>query len=436
MIASSSIVKRRNGKVALERTKPNAQTDEAKAFPLYFYFSLLIDMFCVALVVPLMSTFVEHFGVSRTWLGAVMAVYGIIQTISTPIMGVLSDKLGKRPILLVSIGGTAVGYLVLAMAGSLQLFWLFILSRVVLGAVRHSASVASALVAERYGGSSNAEKREKSTAAGLGRLQAAISLGFVLGPLAGGFLADWYGLVFVASASAAINTLNLFLMMHATSAVSQDEAKRKKLDISVEKKQSDQGGFNPITLFVKLLFGSRDLSLMLLAMYFLSLSSMLAHTTLGLVLRDQFDFPLSFTGVVISAVSAVSTVVQWFLVPFLVGKFSVRSLTLCSLWVTVAGCAAQSFAYGSSTTFLFGLGVVSIVGAVAGTLNKTHFSSVIGPERAGEAMSAVFMMDGFNRVVGPLAGGVLSDLVGHPLAPVFGATCAAFLAASIRSFQK
>ncbi len=178
--------------------------------PLIFVLlTVMIDAMGIGLIMPIMpNLIVEVQGGSLSeaaiWGGILSASFAVMQFLFSPVLGSLSDALGRRPVLLVSLFVMALDYLVMAVAGSL---WLLLIGRIVGGITAATHATAGAYIADI------SDPKEK--AANFGLLGAAFGAGFVLGPLMGGFLGeiDTRAPFYAAAALAALNfTLGWFVM--------------------------------------------------------------------------------------------------------------------------------------------------------------------------------------------------------------------------------
>lgn len=165
---------------------------------------VLIDMLGFALIVPLLAYFADSFGATAFQTGLLIASYAAMQMISAPILGRISDRFGRRPVFLISILGTFIGFLILAFANSIGMLFF---SRILSGLTAGNISVAQAYIAD--------VTDEKNRARGMGMLGAAFGIGFILGPALGGTLSV-YGFdvpAFVAAGLCFINLLTVFFWL-------------------------------------------------------------------------------------------------------------------------------------------------------------------------------------------------------------------------------
>lgn len=140
--------------------------------------TVLIDMIGFGIVIPVLPLYAERFDASGWQIGLLVASFSICQFVFAPVIGRLSDRYGRRPVLLVSILGTAVGFLIMGVAGAL---WMLFLGRIIDGISGANIGTAQAYMADI----TTPEERSKS----MGLIGAAIGMGFVFGPALGGLMA-------------------------------------------------------------------------------------------------------------------------------------------------------------------------------------------------------------------------------------------------------
>jgi MFS transporter, DHA1 family, tetracycline resistance protein len=173
-----------------------------KASLLFIFATIAIDSIGLGIIIPALPDVIRRFiteevGVSRIY-GYFIAVYALMQFIFSPLLGRLSDRFGRRPVLLCSLAGGAVDYFLMALAPTLPLLFL---GRIVAGISGASYSVASAYIADI----STDENRSKN----FGVIGAGFGLGFIVGPAIGGVLAATYGPMYPFIAAGVFNLINL-----------------------------------------------------------------------------------------------------------------------------------------------------------------------------------------------------------------------------------
>ena len=149
---------------------------------LVIFITVFIDLIGFGIVIPVLPFYVEgtKFNASPSTVGLLFASYSIMQLIFTPILGRLSDRYGRRPILLISLIGTGIGFLILGFATTL---WMLFAGRIIDGISGGNISTAQAYIADI----TTPENRAK----GMGLIGAAFGLGFIFGPAIGGVLSRW-----------------------------------------------------------------------------------------------------------------------------------------------------------------------------------------------------------------------------------------------------
>jgi MFS family permease len=159
-------------------------------------FTVFLDMVGYGIVIPLLPLYVSRMGASALTVGLILTSFSIAQLIATPLLGRLSDRIGRRSIILVSLVGNAASMLLFAYATDKNILWLFFASRVLAGATAGNLSACQAAIAD--------VTARTERAAAMGRLGAGIGLGIVIGPAVGGLLSDNLWLPPVAAAAMAV----------------------------------------------------------------------------------------------------------------------------------------------------------------------------------------------------------------------------------------
>ncbi|PDT18941.1 TCR/Tet family MFS transporter [Rhizobium hidalgonense] len=166
--------------------------------------AIILDAVGIGLIFPILPSLlcdVTHAENVAPFIGALTALYAIMQFIFAPVLGALSDRLGRRPVLLISLAGAAVNYLFLAFAPNLLMLFL---GRAIAGLTSANMSVATAYITDI--------SPEETRARRFGLFNAMFGLGFIIGPVAGGVLGDyWLRLPFIAAA--VLNGANLLLAL-------------------------------------------------------------------------------------------------------------------------------------------------------------------------------------------------------------------------------
>ena len=170
---------------------------------LVIFLTVFIDLIGFGIVVPLVPMFSRNFGASAWLIGVIIASYSAMQFIFSPIWGKLSDRHGRRPILLISTAGAAISYVIFAFASLHGNLWLLLASRLFAGACGGNITVAQAYVADI----SKPEERSKK----LGLIGMAFGLGFIFGPAISGVMLHFFGPTAPGWSAATLCALNFLL---------------------------------------------------------------------------------------------------------------------------------------------------------------------------------------------------------------------------------
>jgi len=171
-------------------------------------FTVLVDILGFGIVIPILPFYVTSFGASPLTVTMLFSAFAFFAFLSSPFLGALSDKMGRRPVLLASIASTAIGWFVFASATSIPLLFL---GRIIDGAAAGNFTVAQSAIVDL-------SKDEKDRSANLGIIGATFGIGFMVGPFLGGFLSTvshsfpfW-----VAGGLACLNTMMAYFFLPET----------------------------------------------------------------------------------------------------------------------------------------------------------------------------------------------------------------------------
>jgi DHA1 family tetracycline resistance protein-like MFS transporter len=346
---------------------------------------VFVDVLGFGLILPLLPYYATRFGASPFLIGLLTASYPAAQIIGSPILGRLSDRFGRRPILMVSIAGTAVSFLIL---GSASTVWMLFAGRMLDGLTGGNFTVAQSYIAD--------VTTEKDRARGLGLTGAAFGLGFIIGPALGGLLSQWgYGVpAYVAAAVAALNVLLvLFFLPESLS----DERK-------AELAASPRGGVTAKRLMEALrrpLFGDALQLRLFFGFAFATFQTMfslwaLKHLSLG---------PQAI-GLLLAYVGVLSVIVQLSLIGPLARRFSEGLL----LVVTLCVAGVFFFAWGVSPNIpvlLVVLTPLCFAISIQNTVSQSVLSKTVGPTEIGGAFGLSSAVQNIGSIAAPIIGGAI-----------------------------
>jgi DHA1 family tetracycline resistance protein-like MFS transporter len=209
-----------------EETQQEEKLDFKRILPIFVI--VLIDLLGLTVIIPLMPLYAAAFGASAFMIGLLGAAYPAMQFIGAPLLGRLSDRYGRKPVLVVSQIGTFIGFLVLALAGNL---WVLFLARLIDGISGANIATAQAAISD--------STTEKTRTQGLGLLGAAFGLGFIIGPIIA-FVSlaasgnDYRVPALVAAAFSLISIILTATWFHETLPEEQRGKTKKKSDFSIQ----------------------------------------------------------------------------------------------------------------------------------------------------------------------------------------------------------
>lgn len=391
--------------------------------PLVFIFlTIFIDLLGIGIVLPLLPEYVKIVEQS-TWpwlaenrafiVGALTASYALMQFLFAPVLGALGDRFGRRPVLLLSLVGAGLSYLVFALAEQLTflgvetVIGLLFLARIAAGITGASISTAQAYIAD--------VTPPNERARGLGMIGAAFGLGFMLGPALGGLLANvslHAPALFAAALSFANATFGFFRLPES---------------LPPEKRvQSHVRDLNPIKRLLSVA-GDQRVQPFILGSVLFNLAFAGLQSNFPVYSDERFGFSPQQNAFVFAFIGLIAVIVQGFLIRKLVARFGEARLTIVGLILMAIGFAATGLATAGWMLFP-AIGLVALgSGMVTPSLTSLVSQSVSAQEQ-GATLGGVQSYNSLMMVAGPLLAGMLFDLVGQTAPYLIGA---GLLAASL-----
>ena len=356
----------------------------------FIFVTILIDVIGIGVIIPVLPALIEQLtgeGVSRAaqYAGWLSFAYAAVQFLFAPVMGGLSDRFGRRPVLLASLLGLGCDYVFLALAPTLA--WLFV-GRVIAGITGASFTTATAYIADV----STPEKRAQN----FGLVGAAFGLGFIIGPVLGGLFAHWGPRVpfLVAAALSLLNFLYGFFLVPESLPVSQ-------------RRPFEWARANAVASLLRLGKYPKILGLVVaLVLLYLAGSATQSVWTFYGVLKFKWDEKL--IGYSLGAVGVGALVVQGGLVRVLVPRLgTARSITVGLLFY-ITGFVLYAFA--SQGWMMFAITAIYCLGGLAGPALQGSISGQVPANEQGELQGALTSLISATGVVGPL---VMTSLFAH-----------------------
>jgi DHA1 family tetracycline resistance protein-like MFS transporter len=401
------------GPIAATPPAPAAVDPRASRVVTFVFLTVFLDLIGFGIVIPLFPFYVKSMGGSARTVGFLLSCFSFTQLVATPFLGRLSDRVGRRKVILFSLAGNAVSMVLFALATKVSLLSLFFASRVLAGATAGNLAACQAAIADVTTG----ERRAR----GMGRLGAGIGLGLVLGPAIGGALSRFgmWAPPLGAAAMAVADLIAAFFFMPET------RADMKKKAGSVSAASPPAAPRSPASSLAAVL--SQPRLIVVLLLYFCTFLYMTTmQVALALLTKERLGWGQSEVGNVFALFGAVMLVVQGGLIGSIARTFGQVRVVAAGALVSAAGLTTIAFAYHFAP-LLTGLLSLALGLGVTQPLLSSLASDYAGSEQRGAVLGFAQSAGGVARTVGPTLSGFLFDGIGAG-APFAGGAVAAVVA--------
>jgi MFS transporter, DHA1 family, tetracycline resistance protein len=366
---------------------------------LIIFLTIFVNLIGFGIIVPLLPFYAETFGASPIVIGLLFAVFSLCQLLSAPALGDLSDRYGRRPVLVFSLAGTVVSFVMLALAHSVVMLFL---ARIVDGLSGGNISTARAYVADIT------EPKDRARAYGL--IGAAFGLGFIMGPALSGMLArvSYTAPIWAAAALTLVATAMAWLWLPET----------------IHRAQAGTG--NPLSYLPELL--RRPVMRRVLTIDFIYwFSFAIFQTTFSLFAARRFGFDASRTGYLFAGFGLLGAVIQGGFIRPIVRRAGDKSTFITGIIFSCLGLVAAALAHSVG---LFVLALVPL--AIGMGFGHPTVSSLISRagrgDEQGRVQGAASAVESLGRTLGPVWGSASLQRWGEATPFVTGA---AFLAMTL-----
>lgn len=348
--------------------------------PLIVIFATIgLDAMGIGLIFPILPRLIENVTHSANVafdIGILTSLYAVMQFAFAPVLGALSDRLGRRPVLLISLGGAAINYVLMALAPSL---WLLMLGRAIAGVTSANLSVASAYITD--------VSPEDTRAKRFGIFNAMFGIGFILGPVLGGLLGDhWVRLPFIAAA--VLNAGNLLLALWAL-----PESR------SPGRKKTDFATLNPLRP-LRWAFSSKALLPVVLTFFVLSATGEAYGTCWALWGHDVFGWNGLWVGLSLGMFGVCQTLSQAFLPGPAVRLLGERGAVLTGM---VGACAAlAAMAFITQGWMVFAIMPVVALSGIGSPALQSLATRLVDESRQGQFQGVLASAVSLASILGPL----------------------------------
>ena len=378
---------------------------------------VFVDLLGFSLILPLLPFYAESYGASATLVGFLVASYAAASLFGAPLLGRLSDKFGRRPVLLISVIGTMLGFLMLGFAApigkaiaawfslpspNIAILGVLFFSRILDGVTGGNISVAQAYISD--------VTDKKNRAKGMGLIGAAFGLGFIIGPAAGGFLSNWgYSVpAFAAAGLAFLNIISIYFWL-------PESLTQKRQDAAKETKQP---GFTLEALLKAL---KRPIvGPLLIVRFFFGMAFATFQTIFALYAQYKLDLTPQTVGYVLAYVGVLSILVQGIGIGLLTKRYTENQLIITGLWLMTLGLVGWAFTPNLGVLLIVML-PLALAGGVLNTVINSSISKAVEVDEIGGMLGISASLESATRVLSPTIGGYLLQQFGAWAPGIFSA---------------
>ena len=347
--------------------------------------TVFIDVLGIGIIVPVLPYYVENFGVSAFGTTLLFAVFSLFSFFSSPLLGALSDRWGRRPMLIVSIASRALGWFVFA--GAQNQLMLFI-GRIIDGMAAGNFPIAQSYLVD-------IARDDKERTSNLGIIGAVFGLGFIIGPAVGAALGAVNPALpfWVVGILATLNMIGAIFFLPET-----NQNLNSKIKIN----------FHPMTP-LKRAFEDKILHSRYLTWFLFGFAIAIIQTIFALYVRDEFGYNSVQTGFLFTAMGLGMVINQGFLLKkFWLKKFRERWL---ETWLFLPlAFAFTSMGGGFLWSLFLGMFLNVLVQSVIHVVIPSRVSGIVGQKRRGEVLGIMSSIISVSMIFGPVAAGALFEV--------------------------
>jgi MFS transporter, DHA1 family, tetracycline resistance protein len=358
---------------------------------LFLLVTACINFIGVGIIGPLAPSLAERYGADPLTIGLLAMSYSLAQFVGVPALGALSDRYGRRPVLLLSLVGSAIGYVIFGIGGAL---WVLFLGRVMEGLTNGNISAVFASAADL----SKPEDRTRT----FGAISAAIGIGLIVGPLLGGVLST-------ISAEAPIY---LVALLSFANAIWCYVALPESLAPERRAPELKLAQLNPITR-IGYVIQIYQLRRMLVASILMAFSMAILLSNLPVLMSDVLGWAPNQVAVLYALYGGMIVLMQALAIPRLLHRFDEQRLATVGFLISACGYILTALtAIWAIPWLIYPSPVVIAIGnALINTPLTGMISKTAGPDRQGRVQGGNLALQTLANVVGPVVGGGLYQTI-------------------------
>lgn len=363
-------------------TSDSPHTPARRAAVIFVFITVMLDMLAFGIIIPVFPHLVQHMtggdiGTAVRWTGIMGALFGLMQFVFSPVQGAMSDRFGRRPVILASNLSLGFDFILMALAQTLPILFI---GRMISGVASASISTANAYIAD-------VTSREKRAAA-YGLLGAAFGIGFIIGPALGGFLGgiSVRAPFWVAAGLALANFLYGFFVL-------PESLPRERRSARFDLKNA-----NPLGA-LRMLRRYPQVLALAVVFFLVALAQFSLNSTFVLYADYRYHWGPQEVGYTLALVGVCSAVVQAGMVRRVVPRFGERPVMLAGLLFGISGFLTLGFA-ANAVVFVLAIPLLALAG-LGGPTTQAIITRQVDPTEQGRLQGAITSLASLATVFGP-----------------------------------
>lgn len=346
---------------------------------------VFVDLIGFGMVIPILPLLIQKIGGGTFLVGVIIAAFSLFQFLFSPILGRLSDKFGRKPVLILSAFLNSMSYFLIFFS---QQLWILFLARILAGIGSANISVAQAYIAD----TSAAHERTKK----LGLIGAAFGLGFVVGPLLGGVVSSKFSIQAAFLAPAVLSLINTFLIMAILTESNKSLQKHVKIEL-----------FN--LKVTREVLRPRNIAFLLMLFFFVNFALALIIGVFSLLGKARFGWNEAQNGYFFGLIGISSFTTQAFLIRAFIKK--IDEIKMIKIGLVVFSIAIVLMGTSPFVWLMYIAGILTPFGVSLVMINTQSLISLESkPEEQGVVMGVAQSFASLGRVFGPLIGGTIATI--------------------------